>query len=44
MLSGKNAFDGMNDHEIKMMIVDEDFSLRKNDFNNVSEEGKNFIL
>lgn len=44
MLSGKNAFNGINDHEIKMMIVDEAFVLKKRNFNNLSQEGSDFIL
>ena len=39
LLSGKRPFDGLNDHEIKMNICDEEFSLKPRDWNNISTDG-----
>lgn len=44
LISGKKPFPGINDHEIKMLICDYDFELKFQDWKNISENAKDFVL
>ena len=45
MVSGTSPFPGENDHEIKMVVCDEEFTFtNKREFAGVSKEAKDFIL